>query len=193
MSYGFMVYALDLDKLKAACGSSDDKLRRMICGRFKRDLQSHDEGKDEGELTVREALRQIIMGGAPDSRSGSTYAYAFKLLCEHFGKFLPNAPLLPIRLSFIDDVDGALREMGAFDAVSLSKLAYRGLPINLPSPDDFPMTGYMTPEEIRPALAQLSAAKYAGEDRDIAEAIDCIQSWLKAASDKQQALVSFVH
>jgi hypothetical protein len=193
MSYGFMVYSVDLDKFTAAFGSKDDKLRRMISGRFKGEFKSYDEDRDEGALPLRDALRQLIMGDALDPRSGSTYAYACKLVCEHFGKFMPNAPLLPIRLQFIDDVDDALREMGVFEVVSLSKLAYRGLPLDLPPPDDFPMTGHMTSAEVRIARERLDAATYGGDHRDIAEAIDCIRDWLQAASDRGHAMVSFVH
>jgi hypothetical protein len=193
MSYGFMFYSVDLDKFTAACGSKDDKLRRMISGRFKGEFASYDEGRGEGALSLRDALRQVIMGEPLDPRAGSTYHYACKLICEHFGKFMPNAPLLPIALEFIDEVDDALREMGVFDAVSLSKLAYRGLPVDLPSPDDFPMAGYMTSDEVRAAREQLDAATYGGDHGDIAEAIDCIRDLLRAASGKGHAVVSFFH
>jgi hypothetical protein len=165
----------------------------MISGRFKGEFTSYDEGRGEGALPLRDALRQVIMGEPLDPRSGSTYHYACKLICEHFGKFMPNAPLLPIHLEFIDEVDDALKEMGVFDAISLSKLAYRGLPADLPPPDDFPMTGYMTSDEVRVASEKLDAATYGGDHGDIAEAIDCIRDMLRVVSSKGHGIASFVH
>jgi len=193
MGYGFMLYSVDLEKFKAACGSKDDKLRRMISGRFKGEFTSYDADHDEGALSLRDALRQVIMGEALDPRAGSTYHYACKLICEHFGKFMPNAPLLPISLSFIEEVDDALRDMGVFEVISLSNLAYRGLPVDLPRPDDFPMTGYMTSAEVRVARERLDAATYGGDHTDIAEAIDCIRDMLQVVSDKGHGVLSFVH
>ena len=193
MSYGFMVYSIDLDKFTAAFASKDDKLRRMISGRFKGEFTSYDENHGEGDLSLRDALRQLIMGDALDPRSGATYAYASKLICEHFGKFMPNAPLYPIPLSLIDEVDDALRVMGVFEAVSLSSLSYRGLPVELPRPDDFPMTGYLSTDEVRIAHERLGSATYGGDNRDISEAIDCIRDLLQLASDRDHAMVSFVH
>lgn len=193
MSYGFMVYSIDLDKFTAAFASKDDKLRRMISGRFKGEFKSYDESQGEGALSLRDALRQLIMGDALDPRCGSTYAYASKLICEHFGKFMPNAPLYPIPLSLIDEVDDALRVMGVFEAVSLSSLSYRGLPVELPRPDDFPMTGYLSTDEVRIAHERLGSATYGGDNRDISEAIDCIRDMLQLASDRGHAMMSFFH
>lgn len=193
MSYGFMLYSIDLDKFTAAFASKDDKLRRMISGRFKGEFTSYDANHGEGDLSLRDALRQLIMGDALDPRSGATYAYASKLICEHFGKFMPNAPLYPVSTSFINEVDDALRAMGVFEAVSLASLSNRGLPVELPHPDDFPMTGHMTSAEVQIARERLDTATYGGDHRDIAEAIDCIRDCLQLASDRGHALVSFFH
>ena len=38
MGYGLMVYAVELDKVRAAVGSDDEMIRRVIGGRFKRDI-----------------------------------------------------------------------------------------------------------------------------------------------------------
>ena len=43
MSYGFTVWSVDTIKLRQVPGSKDDKLRRMIGGRFKRDLARLDD------------------------------------------------------------------------------------------------------------------------------------------------------
>ncbi len=59
MSYGFMVWAVDTARLQQVAGSKDEKLRRMIGGRFKRELADLDDmfSVREGKLNTYEALR----------------------------------------------------------------------------------------------------------------------------------------
>jgi hypothetical protein len=90
MSYGLMVYSVSLEKIREVCGSGDEKLVRMMGGRFRNEVQRADEYfEDEissGAPKRLEAVRQLVMGEVLDQRYGFQYAYAYKLLVEHFGK-----------------------------------------------------------------------------------------------------------
>jgi hypothetical protein len=72
MSYGFMVWAVDTNRLKQAAGSKDETLLRTIAERFASDLAQLDDIFEDSELSVYEALRQIIDGTIP---LGAALAY----------------------------------------------------------------------------------------------------------------------
>jgi len=110
MGYGFMIWAVDTDKLQQVAGSKDEKLRRMIGGRFKRDIARLDDMFDNPN--TYEALRQIIDGSIPEGARGGVYSYAFKLLVEHFGKFQDNGCVYPWNSPDFTDLDKAIRRYG---------------------------------------------------------------------------------
>ena len=107
-----MVWSVDTNKLRQIPGSKDDKLRRMIGGRFKRDLASLDDLFEHriaaGGPNTYEALRQIVDGTIPEGvQNGAIYRYAFKLIVDHLGTFLDNNAVCPIGSDF-GDIDRAL-------------------------------------------------------------------------------------
>lgn len=188
-----MVWAVDTNKLKQAAGSKDEKLRRMIGGRFKRDLARLDELFEDaiasGRPNTYEALRQIIDGTVPQDARGSIYPYAFKLLVEHFGRFLDNGAVYPWSSPDFAPVNSALKQMGV--PFELDDLHGSRLPVTLPPPDDFPLTGWVDEAEVKKVAAAFEAAKTpTGETAAI---IDCVRGWFRDAAAQGRGLVSYYH
>lgn len=189
MGYGFMIWAVDTNKLQQVAGSKDEKLRRMIGGRFKRDLAELDG--DFTNPTAYEALRQIIDGTIPEGARGSVYAYAFKLLVEHFGKFQDNGCVYPWNSVDTKPLDTALADMGV--PFKFSRFQWSGLPVKLPSPDDFPGIGWVNPDDVKAVDAALAKATYSGNDSHVREVIDAMRGWFRNAAAKGWGLVSYYH
>jgi hypothetical protein len=189
MGYGFMIWAVDTKKLQSVVGSKDEKLRRMIGGRFKHDIARLDDMFDNPN--TYEALRQIVDGTIPAGARGAVYSYAFKLLVEHFGKFQNNNCLYPWNSPDFGPIDSALAEMGV--PLKFNTLQFGGLPVSLPSPDDFPCTGWLSPDDCRNIHEALKKATYAGNDDHVREIIETMREWFRIATDKGWGLVSYYH
>lgn len=188
-----MVWAVDTAKLRQVPGSKDDKLRRMIGGRFKRDLADLDDLFDHqiaaGGPNTYEALRQIFDGTIPAGvQNGAIYRYAFKLVVEHFGSFLDNNPVYPWGTDFAD-IDRALESVGL--PFKLSSFFGNELPVDLPYPDDFPLSGWLDEAAVQAVFK--APRKQALVDLELREAVDCISGWFGEAARKQRGLVSFYH
>ena len=195
MGYGFMVWAVDTDKLKQVAGSKDEKLRRMIGGRFKRELASLDDlfkhAIAAGGPNTYEALRQIIDGTIPEDARGGIYAYAFQLIVEHFGRFLDNGAVYPWNSPDFSAVDGALEKMSV--PFKVSSLYGFSLPVKVPSPDDFPSAGWVTPRKVKEVHEAFSQAKKVKMDAGAKEIVDCVRGWFEAAATANRGLVSYYH
>ena len=170
MGYGFMVWAVDTNKLRQVAGSKDEKLRRMIGGRFKRDLASLDELFEDsiasGGPNTYEALRQIIDGTVPEGARGGIYSYAFKLLVEHFGKALDNSAVYPWSSPDFGPVNAALKKLDVpFDVEDLYGVS---LPVKLPQPDT-------------------------GGDAQTVDIVKCVRGWFRDAAAQGRGLVSYYH
>lgn len=188
-----MVWAVDTAKLRQVPGSKDDKLRRMISGRFKRDLADLDDlfdyQIDAGGPNTHEALRQIFDGTIPDGvKNGAIYRYAFKLVVEHFGTALDNNPVYPWGTEFAD-IDRALADVGL--GFKLSSFFATELPVDLPTPDDFPLSGWL--DEAAVLAVDAAPRKQALVAPSLREAVDCIDGWFREAARKRRGLVSFYH
>ena len=98
LRYGTMAlngnaYAVDLDRMRSACGSRDETLLSDILERQGDLFACYAEqldGEDESGFSFRQALMDIIEGvhRAPGSRR-FLYGYAIELLCRHFGEVIP--------------------------------------------------------------------------------------------------------
>jgi hypothetical protein len=193
MGYGFMVWAVDTDKLKHAAGSKDEKLRRMIGGRFKRNLASLDElFEGTGAPSAYEALKQIVDGTVPDDVSnGAVYRYAFKLLVEHFGRPLSNGPVCPWNSPDFGPVNAVFAAMNV--PFKLDRLYGTSLPIKLPYPDDFPMSGWVDAEEAKAIDAAFTAAGAPNGSDEAGEIAACVRGWFREAATSGRGLVSYYH
>lgn len=194
MGYGFMVWAVDTARLQQVAGSRDDKLRRMIGGRFKRDLASLDDLFEDaiaaGQPSTYEVLRQIVDGTIPDGARGGIYFYAFKLLVEHFGRFLDNGAVYPWSADF-GPVNRALAERGV--PFALDDFHGCSLPVKLPSPDDFPCAGWVSIEGVARAAEAFAGSKPVETDPETAEVLRCVEGWFREASKLGRGLVGYYH
>jgi hypothetical protein len=195
MSMALTLYLVELERVHAAIGSRDDKLRRQISGRFKDDFARADEYFDHeisgGAPTRRDALRAVIEGGPFDRAHGFQYAYAYQAICRHFGAYLDNNWFSPFRGSWVEDVDRGLERLGMTPRVMT--FMYGGLPEPLPRPDDFPSYGEWSPELCRRGLAEWQAAtaeQRAAVDREALSAIESCVGWMRAAVGKPGAGVA---
>ncbi|QBS39918.1 hypothetical protein [Nocardia sp. CS682] len=187
MSYSLSVYVVELDRVRAAIGSRDDKLRRMIGGRFKAQLAHADDWFAEeianGAPARYDAVRAVIDGGPFDEVYGFQYAYAYQTICQFYGRFLDNRYFSPFRGSWLEQVDEGLAELG-IKAISLADFVYHALPAALPQPDELPGYGEWTPEQCAEALVQWeSTAPKQREDVDheVLAAIESCMEWIREA------------
>ena len=118
--------AVELDKLTAACGSGDRDLLNSVIKKFKRDFWQFDEmgedlddwGEDDdapegNSITMKEALRHLIMGEECNSNAGFMYGYALKFISLSIGTRLPNDHWCSISgWNWFPDVDKALENLG---------------------------------------------------------------------------------
>jgi len=190
MGYGLAVYAVDLDAVAAACGSGDDKVRRMISGRFRRDIYSTNDqlgwSNDRGADSVFEAIRHLIMGADDMRLPGAMYGYAYKYIIEFHGRFLANDRFMPARQSWVSEtIQPQLAAAGV--ALNLDALYYGGAPVSFPSPDDFPGYGCWRRDAIAAALPILRAQP------DLSPELAQIADWLSQAAAENKDLAAFYH
>ncbi|MEU0490087.1 hypothetical protein ABZ249_12725 [Nocardiopsis sp. NPDC006139] len=195
MSYALTAYVVDLDVLHASVGSGDDKLRRMIGGRFKQHLEHFDaqfSGLDL--LPVRDAIRAVIEGGPFEPDQGTMYNYAYKWICEFHGRYLDNNDFSPMRAGWPETVDEGLGAVGV-TAVSVAEFGYGRAPDPVPAPSDFvPGYGEWSTERCRKALEQWGAADdgaKAALDPDVLQAAESCMGWCRAADAAGRGVAGF--
>jgi hypothetical protein len=190
MSYGVMAYAVDIDKLKALCGSGDNQTRRAVCGRFRADISRSNDwfdlSGDRGAPNIFTAIEHLIMGN-DKTLDGYLYGYGFKYIVEFSGRMLDNGPFYPCPSGYLSDtVDPAIRATGA--DLSTSDLIFGGAPVAFPSPDDFPAIGHWTADEVAAADEPLRAA-----GADAIEEVRTVAGWVTHATGRSQGIVGFYH
>jgi hypothetical protein len=191
MSYGFMGWAVDTNQLKQAAGSKDETLLRTIAERFASDFAQLDDIFEDSELSAYEALRQIIDGTIPERARGSLYAYAFECLVSHFGASLDNSAVMPWSRPDFEPVDRALEAMRA--PFKMSALYDFSLPVELPYPDDFPLTGWVPAATVTTIHEAFGKAPSVEMDIQTAGIVKCIRGWFHTAATKGTGLVSYYH
>ncbi|MDI1478556.1 hypothetical protein [Polyangium sp. y55x31] len=197
MSYGLMVYAVKFDKLKPVFGSGDDKLRRQICGRFKERLaQQADWFKSEiagGAPTPFDAVKALIMGTVPEKGHGFMYAYAYERIVEHFGRYLDNSRFSSIRWSYMEAVEEGWKQSGLDETLPFRDLHLGKALCVFPTPNDFPSTGYWSPEQVVAGNKRFGEIQISAEEDYIKEAILAVRGWLSQAAAKGEGIVAFYY
>ncbi len=196
MSYGIMPFTVQLALVERAFGSQDAALVSAIADEFA-DLFEQDrfDADDEDELTLELALHEIVEGKPLREGYGSKYGYVLKMLCWHLGKHLPNAHFSSMDSDWADEVDRGLSRAGVPpETLALSwHLIYRGSPVAIPEPDDFPAIGYLRAVEVTPALRALESANLAALEPEVREAVRELIGWLEECSRSACDLVCFYH
>ncbi|MBE1486363.1 DUF7691 family protein [Plantactinospora soyae] len=187
MGYGVMAYAVDIDKLVALCGSGDDRMRRVISGKFRNDIYQVNDflgwSNERGEPSVFTAIKHLVMG-EEKSLDGAMYGYGFKFIVEFSGRFLDNGPFYPCPSQYLSDtVDVELAGIGA--SITMSDLVFGGAPVAFPAPHDFPAIGHWTADQVAQNVEPLRAGS--------STELKTIASWLDQAAATGRGVVGFYH
>lgn len=189
MSYGLSVYLVDIPTVRGVIAGGDERVRRMIGGRFKRSMASDDDyfayEIGNGAPTRYEALRAVIDGGPFDEEHGFQYGYAYKMICEFYGRPLSNNHFSPFRGSWLRDVDEGLVQLG-IKAVAVTDFSYGSLPAPLPS-GELPRYGEWSPGQCQEALTQWEASTPQQREAVAPEVLVAIEScvdWMRGAGDR---------
>ncbi|MFD7511325.1 hypothetical protein ACFV5N_18595 [Streptomyces sp. NPDC059853] len=193
MSYGLNLFLVDPALVRGIVGSGDEKQRRMMGGRFKRELAQDDawfaDRIAEGAPPAYEALRAVIDGGPFEEEHAFQYAYAYQRICEFHGRRLDNSSFSPFRYGWLGRVDEALAELGV-TAVEVTSFTYRDFPAPLPRPEELPGHGVWSTADCARALKEWEAATpdlRAALDPEVREAVESIAGWLRRAAAKPGA------
>ncbi|MFC5749482.1 DUF7691 family protein [Actinomadura rugatobispora] len=190
MSYSLSLYLVDLAKANGAIGGGDDKLRRMIGGRFKSQLAHADEEFssliEDGAPTRYDAVRAVIEGGPYDEAHAFQYAYAYEMICQFYGRRLFNNHFSPYRSGWLETVDKGLSDLG-IKAVSVTDFTYGSVPSALPAPEHLPCYGEWSPDQCAEALTQWESTTQEQRDsldHEVLEAIDYCIEWTREAQTR---------
>lgn len=198
MSYCLMVYAARFDKLGPVFGSGDDKIRRMISGRFKRELQSKaDYFATEisgGAPSPFDAVRALIMGTVPEKGHGFMYAYGYETIIEHFGRFLDNNAFSSIRWSYMEEVEKAFNRAGLAETLPFSDLYCGKALCKFPHPDDFPCYGYWSPETVVAGQKKFAELELPADmEGYLKDALLAVRGWVNSAASKGEGILGFYY
>lgn len=184
------VYSIDERKLEEAVGHGDDKLRRMISGRFRTQIQSANDwsgwSNERGAPSVFEAIRELIMGSKQSIEDQMVYYYAYKFIVRFLGEPLDNSKFCPHRGDYLEEIQDLLRAHNA--TLSLDELTYGGaLPGLKITPQFFAEVGYgYIPREV--ILNDEQVLSLGGRQQD---PLDQIYGWLLHAKQREHVLVGF--
>ncbi len=188
MSRALTIYLVDLATARAAVASHNDKLRRMIGGRFKEDFARADHWFSgeiaQGAPTRHDALKAVIEGGPFLDRQGFQYGYAYEMIVRHFGKYLNNNAFSPFRGDWLEQVDRGLAAL----KLSVRVTAFYGTPPSpIPPPDEVPGYGEWSHEQCAQGLVEWDATtteQRQAVDPEVLSAItDCVE-WMRATRAK---------
>lgn len=188
MSYGIDPYAIDLGILRKVPGSKDRSLVEQVTGKYSEEYRlDWTYHKERGELAADEALSCIVEGNLRREDCWGSYVEALKLLCRHFGTFLPNDFFSSIYSDWLDSVDEALREA----RISLQEWISSGPPFTIPYKGGIPDVGHLSPKDVVDAFRRLRQARVKSDDPDLSGALREIDEWLETAQRQRSGLVLF--
>jgi hypothetical protein len=192
VSYGLMVYAIDIDRLQSVCGGGDLDLYAAIIDKFRSEIANLNDslGLDvyhQSDPSLFEGIRHLITG-APKNFDGAIYGYGLEFIVRYFGTFLNNSLFYPCDLNLLSEVVGD-RLNGI---VSIDRLIFSRPIAKLPSPDDFPIYGHLTNAEVTAATQRLATVRAEYADREWDELAFVIE-WLQYAADRHLGLVGYYY
>ena len=194
MGYGLTPIAVDLEDVKSVFGRRDESIIPILKSSF--DFRFNELDWDEdAELDLETAIRDLITGVEPNPEYGHLYAYGLELICWHFGEHLSNEHWSAMQGEWADTVEAALQSLG-LDQTILgihNHIFYRGAPLPLPEPDDFPFIGFVLNREIQPALNALNSLRLDALNREVMDAVSEIQGWLQTCQSSDLDLITFYY
>lgn len=193
MGYYVYPFVVDVEAVRAAIGSGDEKLVAAIVKKEKEALADNAEwfadSIEAGAPRLEVALAEIVAGKNPKTRHGFQYGYALRLLCRHLGKGLGAPDYAGIET--FGDVGKALKSKPLL-AIEKS-LDGGGKPfVPIPKPADFPGLAACDAETCAELAAQLKALDCDAADLDEDEVAE-VRAWFAAAKKAKKGLVFFFY
>ena len=190
MGSGLEAYRIDKDDALIFGSKDEELLADVLETRGKRlaDLDKQlgigapatDKYDADDRITTAQALAEIFRGTPTREDCGAVYGWAYGDYCWSMGEVLNNGMFMPCDWEWLESLDAVLEPAGV--PIRFMKLI-QSPPIPIPEPDEHPMLGHWTHEEIvasRDPLARLLAAGV-GDDQ-IAEALrDVHDDWIVSA------------
>ena len=175
MSYTLVPYMIDLDRLRAAVGSKDAALVEAVRSKGPEQFDS-----DEYDLTLGQALTQLVMGEKLGRDDTHQYGYALEKLAAHLGRRLPLDLWSGVRWAAMEDS-------------GVAPIMDSGPPVNLPKIDDFPTIGYLPREQIADMVGKMGDEGLTNEDEELEELLKEFEAWLREAAKAKQDLLLFYY
>ena len=194
MGYAVTPIAVDLREVKSIINSRDVSVIATLKSNFDFRFNGSDWDDDE-ELDQETAIRQLMNGTELNPDYGHLYAYGLELLCWHFGQHLSNRYWSAMDSEWAVQVDDALKSHGMDESIFgiHNHIFYRGAPIAIPEPDDFPSIGFLLNQEMHPAFAGLKALLLETVDTETLQSISEVQQWIETCIAKNCDLVTFYY
>jgi hypothetical protein len=191
MSYGLMVYAVNIDQVQSACGGGDMALYEQIIDQFRTEIAALNQSFDlqsyhQTDPSIFEGIRHLIMGQAK-TFEGYIYGYGLEYIVRHFGQPLNNALFYPCSFECLSTTIG-----DRLAGVSIGNLMTGGLIPGVSSFGDFPIYGHLKAAEVANAAAQLKHVLADYADREMDE-LAFIAAWMQYAADRQEGLVGYYY
>jgi hypothetical protein len=190
MGSGLEAYRIDRDDALIFGCLDEELLADVLEARGKR-LADLDEQLGIGEpgtddydaddrITHAQAITEIVRGTPTRDDCGAVYGWAYGDYCWSMGEVLNNGMFMPCDWDWLESLDAVLEPAGV--PIRFLKLI-QSLPIPIPEPEERPMIGHWTHDEIvasKEPLARLLAAGVS--DPQIAEALqDVHDDWIAPA------------
>lgn len=150
MSYTLCPYLVDLEKLKKTIGSNDQKLIQAIVTSNPDEFHDNhedlddDEEDNDDEISLKQALEDLVVGKKPDAESAHQYGYALEKICRYIGD-------TPAETDSWSGIHWEVLESTGVDQI----LSKSGPPVKLPPISDFPTIGYLTTNDISSVIAKM--------------------------------------
>lgn len=187
MALNGLAYAVDMDRMRAACGSRDAATLAEILRDQEEVFTLYADQLDEEDasgFSFRDALADLLAGEfrAPEDRR-FLYGYAIEILCRHFGEVIP----VPGDEEFGEIGDPADLEIDA------SPLVGGQLPLPVPPWRDTPYVRYLPAEQVVQEAARLAAMDLSHPDGDVQEGRETLLYQLRWAAERGRGFVTVVN
>lgn len=154
MGYYIFSYGINTSEIEKAFGSKDEALLEKV---QENDIfQNYSENEFDDDITVEQALVQLINGEPKDENLGYAYGYATIGLCATLGTVLPHEH--EIKLGYETDlIKKALRKDFGIENLVIEEvlLADDSHPFPLPSIYDWPVIGLVRLNQLQSLAGQL--------------------------------------
>lgn len=190
MSYCVHPFAVRLEDVESLLGSNDLSLIPALKSEFPSYFEDP-AWDDDPDLTREAALADLLAGNQLNPYYGDFYGSALELLCWHTGEFLSNRHWSYMHFNWFETVDDALRAAGVPFSLT-SHLFFRGSPISIPEPGDFPGIGYILNGEIATTMKTLGKPLF-DADMQVRTSVMEVRLWLATCRERRCDLVTFYH